>query len=220
MNESDTPCVWLRPSQIKIKYLDGESYLPKGRPIIDVLRSSHVRSPSRLAAETMVNLAENGVPFDAFINLMKENLDDMVDKLLDWEGPDAKFKLWHNIARGGGVVAARMAREALGEARMRGFAERDEEDDEDDLDGFQDSPQSAAWWADEISGCPSSISEIILTLLDAGFTPQECPFLAEKLKHLVRNLVKAYIKHPRLEVSMSCTAWIVPGTSELLFNTF
>lgn len=211
MNESDTPCVWLRPSQIKIKYPDSGVRLPKGQVIIDVLRSSHVRSPSRLAAETIVNLAENGVPFDVFTNLMREDLDNMVDRFLEWEGPDAKFKLWHNVARGGGVVAARMAREAGGEARMRGFSEKDEDEDEDDLDGFQDSPQSAAWWADEISGCPSSISEIILTMLDAGFTPQECPFLAEKLKHFIRSLVKAYLKHPRLEVSMSCIAWIVPG---------
>lgn len=216
MNESDTPCVWLRPSQIKIKYPDSGVRLPKGQVIIDVLRSSHVRSPSRLAAETIVNLAENGVPFDVFTNLMREDLDNMVDRFLEWEGPDAKFKLWHNVARGGGVVAARMAREAGGEARMRGFSEKDEDEDEDDLDGFQDSPQSAAWWADEISGCPSSISEIILTMLDAGFTPQECPFLAEKLKHFIWSLVKAYLKHPRLEVSMSCIAWIVPDPSGTL----
>ncbi|KAL4070840.1 RNA dependent RNA polymerase-domain-containing protein [Scleroderma citrinum] len=217
-NESDIPCVWLRPSQIKIKYPDSQAPLPKGHVTIDILRSSHMRSPSCLAAETIVNLAENGVPYDVFVNLMMKNLDDIVDKLLEWEGPNATFNLWENIARGGGVVLARMAREAAGEARMRGFSDKDmdEDDDEDGLDGFQDSPQSVAWWTDEISGCPSSIGEVIVALLDSGFTPHECAFLADKLKHFIRGLVKAYLKHPKLKVAMSCIAWIVPDPSGTL----
>ncbi|KAG6336122.1 hypothetical protein ID866_2960 [Astraeus odoratus] len=213
---SDIPGVWLRPSQIKIHYHSGFT-LPKGQVTIDVLRSSHIRYPSSLAAEILVNLAENGVPHDIFIDLMKENVDGMIDKFLGWEGPDAMFRLWYNVAAAGGVVAARKAREMGGEARMRGFSEKDEEDeDEDDLDNFQDSPQSTAWWADEISGCPSSMAETILVLLDAGFTPQECPFLAEKLKNFIRSSVKAFLKHPKLEVPMSCSAWIVPDPSGTL----
>jgi RNA-dependent RNA polymerase len=210
-NESLTPCVWLRPSQIKIKYPTIQP-LPDAQITIDVLRSSHLRTPSHLSAETIINLAENQVPHQVFVNLAKENLDAIVDSLLDWDGPDAMFKLWHSVARAGGVVAARMAREAAGEARMRGYFVKDVEDeDEDDLDGSIDSPQSAAWWADETSGCPSSLEETVLTLLDAGFTPQECPLLAEKLKAVIKTQVDNYVQRYRLCVPMSCIAWIVPG---------
>ncbi|KIJ21861.1 hypothetical protein PAXINDRAFT_95343 [Paxillus involutus ATCC 200175] len=215
-NESLTPCVWLRPSQIKIKYPTIQP-LPDAQITIDVLRSSHLRTPSHLSAETIINLAENQVPHQVFVNLAKENLDAIVDSLLDWDGPDAMFKLWHSVARAGGVVAARMAREAAGEARMRGYFVKDVEDeDEDDLDGSIDSPQSAAWWADETSGCPSSLEETVLTLLDAGFTPQECPLLAEKLKAVIKTQVDNYVQRYRLCVPMSCIAWIVPDPFGIL----
>lgn len=215
-NDSDAPRVWLRPSQIKIKYPNNFP-MPRAWVTIDVLRSSHLRCPSCLSAEIIVNLADNGVPFEAFLGVIRENLDEVVDKLLVWDGPAAMFELWYHVAKAGGVVAARKAREAAGEARMRGLSEKDdEEEDEDDLESFGDSPQSAAWWADELSGCPSSICETILVMLDAGFTPQGCPFLADKIKNFARSSVKAYLKHPRLEVSMSCTAWMVPDPKGVL----
>ncbi|KIO08385.1 hypothetical protein M404DRAFT_997314 [Pisolithus tinctorius Marx 270] len=217
-NNSEPPCVWLRPSQIKIKYPVGIP-LPKAQVTIDVLRSSHLRCPSCLSAEIIVNLAENGVPYGVFLDLTRQNLDDIVDKLLAWDGPAAMFELWCHVAQAGGVIGARKAREAAGEARMRGLSEKgDEEDeeDEDDLESFGYSPQSAAWWADELSGCPSSIAETILVMLDAGFTPQDCPYLADKIKNFARSSVKTYVKHPRLEVSMSCTAWMVPDPCGIL----
>ncbi|KAI6047736.1 RNA dependent RNA polymerase-domain-containing protein [Pisolithus marmoratus] len=197
-NDSDVPRVWLRPSQIKIKY-PITFPLPKARVTIDVLRSSHLRCPSHLSAEIIVNLADNGVPYEVFLDLTRENLDDIVDNLLAWDGPTAMFELWCHVAQAGGVIAARKAREAAGEARMRGLSERDEEEeDEDDLESFGDSPQSTAWWADDLSGCPSSIGETILVMLDAGFTPQNCPFLADKIKNFARSSVKAYLKAPQV----------------------
>ncbi|KAF9244585.1 RNA dependent RNA polymerase-domain-containing protein [Melanogaster broomeanus] len=209
-NESLTPCIWLRPSQVKIKY-PVDQPLSDAHITIDVLRSSHLRTPTHLSAETIVNLAENQVPHQVFVNLVKENLNTIVDSLLDWNGPDSMFKLWNSVARAGGVITARMAREAAGEARMRGYFVKDvEEEEDDDLDGSVNSPQSAAWWGDETSGCPSSLEETVLTLLDAGFTPQQCPLLAEKLKSVIKTQVDNYVQRYRLGVLMSCIAWIVP----------
>jgi hypothetical protein len=67
-------------------------------------------------------------------------------------------------------MAARMAREASGEAKARGYRLREAEDvefdDEDGLTELDETHQrSTAWWADEISGCPSSIEETVLVLL-------------------------------------------------------
>lgn len=173
-----------------------------------------MRSPSHLAAETIVNFAENGVPHQVFIDLMKEGLDAIVDSLLDWDGPDAMFRLWYTVARSGAVVAARLAREAGGEARSRNFFAKDidiEDDDEDDLDATIDNPRSMAWWGDEVSGCPSSLEETVMVMLDAGFTPRDCRVLADKLHHILKTSVNNYVHRYRIEVPMSCMAWIVPG---------
>jgi len=173
-----------------------------------------MRSPSRLAAETIVNFAENGVPHQVFIDLMKEGLDAIVDALLDWDGPDAMFRLWHNVARTGAVVVARLARQAAGEARSKGFFVKDndtEPEDEDDLDAIIDNPRSIAWWGDEISGCPSSLEETALVMIDAGFTPRDCPVLADKLRNILKSSVDNFVHSYKIEVPMSCIAWIIPG---------
>ncbi|KAG1749874.1 RNA dependent RNA polymerase-domain-containing protein [Suillus paluster] len=217
-NCSDVTRVWLRRSQIKIGYPEMQELSP-GHLTIDVLRSSHMRSPSRLAAETIVNFAENGVPHQVFIDLMKEGLDTIVDSLLDWDGPDAMYRLWDSVARAGAVVASRLAREAGGEARSKGFAVKGddiEDNDEDDLDAAIDIPRSIAWWGDEVSGCPSSLEETVMVMLDSGFTPRDCPILAEKLRHVLKTMVDNYVRRYKIEVPMSCVAWIVPDPSGTL----
>ncbi|KAG2154722.1 RNA dependent RNA polymerase-domain-containing protein [Suillus clintonianus] len=217
-NCSDVPRVWLRPSQIKVKYPPTQKLSP-GHLTIDVLRSSHMRSPSHLAAETIVNFAENGVPHSVFIDLMKEGLDVIVNSLLDWKGPDAMYRLWHSVARAGAVVSSRLAREVGGEARSRGFAVKDddiEDDDEDDLNAVIENPRSVAWWGDEVSGCPSSLEETVMVMLDSGFTPDNCPVLAEKLRHVLKTMVDKYVQRYKIEVPMSCVAWIVPDPSGTL----
>ncbi|KAG2056931.1 hypothetical protein BDR06DRAFT_980975 [Suillus hirtellus] len=217
-NCSDVPRVWLRESQIKVKYPETRK-LSSGHLTIDVLRSSHMRSPSRLAAETIVNFAENGVPHSVFIDLMKEGLDAIVDGLLDWDGPDAMYRLWQSVARAGAVVGSRLAREAGGEARSRGFAIKDddiEDDDEDDLNAVIEIPRSIAWWGDEVSGCPSSLEETVMVMLDSGFTPRDCPVLAEKLRNVLKTMVDHFVQRYRIEVPMSCVGWIVPDPSGTL----
>src|SRR5437660_530539 len=46
-NDSAVPCVWLRPSQMKINYHPDASP-SKAQVTLDVLRSSHLHTPSRL----------------------------------------------------------------------------------------------------------------------------------------------------------------------------
>ncbi|KAH7928507.1 hypothetical protein BV22DRAFT_1082792 [Leucogyrophana mollusca] len=211
-NESDTPRIWLRDSQVKVKY---QPDIPPsaGRLVIDVLRAAHLRTPSRLSAETIVNLAENGVPHEVFIDLVKRGLDTIVDGLLDWDGPDAMYRLWRSVARSGHVFAARQAREAGGEARAKGFSVKDAEDDDDEEEEIEDdpdTPRSAAWWGDEVSGCPSSLEETVMVFLDAGFGPRTNPVLADKIRNIIRTSAENYVQRYRLEVPMSLIAWIVP----------
>jgi hypothetical protein len=55
------------------------------------------------------------------------------------------------------------------------------------------------------------LEETVLVLLDAGFVPQTCHVLREKLEKLVETKIKTYQRKVKVEVPMSCTAMIVPG---------
>jgi hypothetical protein len=133
--------------------------------------------------------------------------------------------LWQQVARTGGVIAARRAREAGGEARAKGYGEVVHEElaveDEDDLQlGSGLREHSTAWWSDPVSGCPSTIEETIIGLLDSGFTPENCAVLRDKLKQVVKIRINAYVNRFKIEVPMSCTAFVVPGKNVHFFFHF
>ncbi|KAF9465114.1 RNA dependent RNA polymerase-domain-containing protein [Collybia nuda] len=213
----EDPVVYLRPSQIKINY-PSERLADPAHLIIEVLRTSYMRSPARVSPETIINLAENGVPDRIFRNLLKQSITNIIEGLTTWEGPDAMFNLYVNVERAGGVFHARRAREAAGEARARGLGDRsveeadDEDEDEEGLKEFDRATdeRSIAWWVDQISGCPSSLEETVMVLLDAGFTPQTSPVLREKLKKVVTTRVKNNSQKFRFDVLCSAIAFVVP----------
>jgi RNA-dependent RNA polymerase len=138
--------------------------------------------------------------------------------------------LWCNMCRLAGVMSARRARENAGLARVKGYSEdysksEDSEIELDDEDGFEffdttEQEKSSAWWRDEISGCPSTLEETVMCLLDSGFTPQNCLFLRNKLEKVVKSYVKRYIKSHRIEVPMSASAFIIPGKTSGVFVFF
>jgi hypothetical protein len=113
---------------------------------------------------------------------------------------------------------ARRAREEPGLARVKGYSDHgsDEDDSElEDEDGFKlletTEQQSSAWWRDEISGCPSSLEETVMCLIDSGFTPQNCPILRKKLETVIKGYVKHHIKSYRINVPMSASGFLIPG---------
>ena len=143
---------------------------------------------------------------------------EMVKGLTTWDGPHAMFNLWMNVERAGGVLMARRAREAVGEARVRGFSNRspeeaDLEDDDAEDDGFEADvvPRSTAWWPDQISGSPSTLEETVMALLDSGFHAKSCPVLRDKLKFVITKKIENKTGNIRLELEQSCIAFAVPG---------
>ena len=66
-------------------------------------------------------------------------------------------------------------------------------------------------WADRISGCPSSLEETVMVLLDSGFTPQGSIVLREKLHAVIKGSIDSYVLRYRIHVLMSCSALMVPG---------
>jgi RNA-dependent RNA polymerase len=189
---SDEPfSVWIRSSQQKIKY-DENAERDRAHLVLDVLRRSQLKHPARLSTEIIVNLAENGVSFRVFEELMNDGLQGIATILTQWSGQYAMQNLWAAVAGvNGSVIRSRMSREAAGSSRILGFGSRDKDDEEEEEEEEVIElayARSKAWWADEISGCPSTLEETVMVLLDAGFEPQSCAILAMKLKEVFKKV--------------------------------
>ncbi|RXW15104.1 hypothetical protein EST38_g10750 [Candolleomyces aberdarensis] len=199
-DDSDDPVIYLAPSQIKIKYLASDD--DPAHRAIDVLRASHLKTPCQLSSELVVNLAENGVPLQAFVDLLRASLDEAISPLLDWD-----------------------PRERPGIARVQGWSERDAvEQNNDGEDGLKEldgagansEQRSLTWWADPISGLPSPLKETIIEALDSGFTPKNCPYLRAKLGNCIVGYVDRIVSSYHIDMPMSCTSMIVPDRSGVL----
>ena len=219
-NALSEPEVYLRDSQRKIAYprLHDPAHLT-----VDVLRTSHLTTPARLSYETIINLAENGVPLDVFSGLLQLGIDSVLDGLFSW--PDDKpllnttfhesmRTLYKNVNRAGAVTGAKLARMNISCARAKGYIwdHKQEDGDEDAEPLVDDLPRSTAWWPDYTSGQPSSLEETVLVLIEAGFHPQTEWILQEKLKPVINTALNRFsISKPKIPVAESCAAFVVPG---------
>lgn len=215
---SDEPTVCLTPSQRKVIYPNpkpGEE-LDRAFLAIDVLRASHLKTACRLSSEIIVNLAENGVPKRAFVDLLENDLKQILAPFLDWNSHDALPRMWVALERRGGVIASRRARAQPGMARLKGYSEREVDDNEPSDNGRETENghpdlRSSAGWPDVVSGLPVLKEEKAMGLLDVGFSPAKLPYLRDQLKRILQTYVKREIRAFRAEVPMSATGFIVPG---------
>lgn len=216
-SDDDEHKITLRsPSQIKIRYPGftvpaAPSPLDPSHLTIDILRFSRTKTPAKLSAETIQNLHENGVPASVFTSFLETRLRELVEGLTTWEGHDAIPNLWKAVEAAEGVVSARKARQSATDGRIQGFRDVNEEDEDEETLSQDKSPTSSAWWRDPFSGCPSSIAETIMELLDSGFTPSNSPYLRDKLKQLVKKKVAHAASKFNYVVSQSASAFVVPG---------
>jgi RNA-dependent RNA polymerase len=176
-----------------------------------------MHSSVKISREIIINLFENGVSTDIFIDLLIQSLKDITLSLLTWDCQDAMPKLWAAVSREGNIMSNRIARESSWTARASGVKLYDQDnignEDELDDDSLYDSLlHSIAWWGDEISGCPSSLEETVMAFLDSGFCPSTNSILAEKLHEVAKKAINSCISKSRVKVPMSCRALIVPGT--------
>ncbi|KDQ60341.1 hypothetical protein JAAARDRAFT_126352, partial [Jaapia argillacea MUCL 33604] len=212
----DEPRIWLRKSQVKIKY--GDDNADPANFIIDVLRKSHMTVQGRLSTETIMNLAQNNVPHKVLIDLMHDGIMNTAKSLTSCAGPDGDIQLWLNVARADGIFPARLARLVQGKARAMGYVfevDDDGQEDEDGIDGVL-GEGSVAWRPDEISGCPSTLGETAMGLLDSGFTPDSCHNLHDKLAAVRDKAVKSIVSRYQVHLTMCTTAWIVPDPHGVL----
>ncbi|KAH8834926.1 RNA dependent RNA polymerase-domain-containing protein [Flagelloscypha sp. PMI_526] len=222
--------VRIRPSQLKIRY-DRSKPLDPAHRILDVLRTNHLRHPARISAEIIRALEDCGVPADVFKDLFERNVKETFDALTRWADPQYEKNeteemvrdLWVAVEKTEGVVGARKARlmSGTGEGRLRGFAEKEDEDDDGDddgVDGDVTAQRSVAWFPDPVSGSPSSLAETVMSLLDSGFTPRNCPVVLEKLEKIVGKMIERKTSKIQFDVPESLSAFVIPAPDGIVLG--
>ncbi|KAK0232473.1 RNA dependent RNA polymerase-domain-containing protein [Armillaria nabsnona] len=193
----ERPEVWFRrPSQIKINYPATESLDPLHLTMA-ILHFSSIQSPARLSAEVIINLEHNGVPAVVFEQLGRNCIQQVVQDFATCATSDA-YRLWASVEDVEGIYSARRMR--VTENRKRPL--RRKKDNEDDHD-------AGAWFPDPHSGCPTSLGETAMELLDSGFLPDNCNFLKQKLWRVAKTKMRAVSSQFNFELEQSCSGLVV-----------
>ncbi|KAJ7631711.1 RNA dependent RNA polymerase-domain-containing protein [Mycena polygramma] len=211
-DESPEPKIWIRDSQKKIQL----SRLLRAHRIFDLLAVSTSSSSSHLSAQSIIILANNGVPASVFCALQEQGLRDLITPLMDWKRPNATAYLWNAINDVSNVTRSRLQRLAAGASRALGFEKRryedaDKGDDIDDLD--LDLREPAHTGRNSYNGEPLIVPEAAMDLLQAGFDPLETPYLSFKLHNFIKSAMDSYLARYRIPLGTSLEAYIIPDPS-------
>lgn len=211
---SEAPKIWITASQVKIKYSSDELDHP-ARRILDLVRTSKVKSPARLGNQPITNLSHNGVPPQVFQDLLREALSETLDATLsDW-ATDNTLRLFELVSTRG--VNAIKRQRATGKFirefghvpdKEKGTTADDARDE--DLGGVVDEPVEGP---DPFSGWPSDLGEQVVELFQAGFTPQDSPLLAKGLKAMLKKEVDRMTSKNAIPIRRSAEAFAAPGES-------
>ena len=207
------PMIWIRDSQRKVDLGPTRNH-DRAQRIFDLVRLARMTYPSGVSKQTILNMAYNGVPHSAFVDLMQEYLQALLKDLTEWEGEHSMKILHKAIGSAGRILNTRLARSSSLDKRALGFI-YDEIDDDDDeqLDSVQSTELVERI---QPSLCPTSLFESALAMLEAGFTPLESPFLTQKISYICKSLIRAYLDSYHITVPQSAEAWIVPGNITIL----
>jgi RNA-dependent RNA polymerase len=202
---TEPPRIWIRKSQQKIKHPSLER--GSAHVIFDLVsQSTQITVPAHLNSQTIINLAENGVNFQVFEDLLHDGLTEVFSSLTRWDGPSAMPLLWNVINNLGSVTRTRLQRVAHGLSRAIGLANRFEMDREDDDDDVDDEESFL-----ENDDGDRSLHGTVLELIQAGFSPKSFFYLHEKMRVVVGKAMDRHLQKYRLEVRQSAQAFIVPG---------
>ncbi|TFY77228.1 hypothetical protein EWM64_g6785 [Hericium alpestre] len=212
---TDPPRIWIRDSQNKIN-LPALATLDRAHLIFDLVQQSTLNAPSRLSMQLIVNLSHNGVPDDVFKELLRKGMEEECSALTKWNGPEAMPLLWDAVNKVGRVTGMRVQKLAGGLSRALGLSRRfdlqdDDDDDEEEPPDVETGLEQSVSTPSGNGGPPASACEVSMMMLQAGFKPQSCGFLHEKLRFVVKDALAAYIKKYRIAVPQSAEAFIVPA---------
>lgn len=210
------PMIWIRKSQQKIKLAETpEELLSLNQVhfIFDIVAIPRVSPGARLSKLSIINLAENRVPAQVFIDLMSQGLEREIAPLTHWEGEHAIQLLTNAVDKIGGVTASRIQAMAAGAQRALGLSRGFNQDaDVDEVFGDEPSETLPATTRRLKSGKPPSVAGTVKRMLECGFDPAKEYFLFDQLDRLRDYATENYTHQYHVTVPMSLDAFIAPGT--------
>ncbi|KAG5643296.1 hypothetical protein DXG03_001223 [Asterophora parasitica] len=220
-DKSPFPKIWIRPSQTKTKY---PRPFPRIHRIFDLVAVSRAsETPISLSKQSIMNLSQNGVPDKVLTDLMVQGLEDLVKPLMEWEGPQAMEKLWNHVSKIGGVVGSRMQRLTAGLSRTMGQQRREWGHDDVGMDNEdadvalkEELDSSSYTGRNELSGTPLSLHELVVEVLQAGFHPTDLDLLRDKLRYVIKILIKTTIEKFLIPLKESIGAYVAPDPFGIL----
>ena len=213
---ADGPCrIWIRASQKKISLPDPPH---KSQRILELLAPSRVSGPSRLSAQTLVNIAHNGVPHGIIKELMTAGLKGDIQELTSWDAPDSMLLVWRAIHKAGNVGLGRLRRRNAGELRAMGIGQLrpldyPDQDEDEEFEVMEEVASQNMTGRKVSSGEPITMHETALELLQAGFHPMKLKLLFNKVEYILTRVIDNYVKEFHIPVTESMEAYIVPGRS-------
>ncbi|TDL26400.1 hypothetical protein BD410DRAFT_763609 [Rickenella mellea] len=214
-NLTDPPKIWIRASQNKIN-LPPNKPLDRSHRIFDLVRLTRLTTPSYLYAQTIMNMSHNGVEDSVFKKLFEDRLREEIEPLTNWNTPDEHKLLVKAVADAGKIVGSRMRREAGFSARALGYIRDDDNGSDEEPDVDEGEYNRGLVDRNPESGCPSTLHESIIEMLEAGFTPKQSPFLRDKIKWVVKSIIDSHVGKFHIPIAQSVEAFVVPDPFGIL----
>lgn len=135
------------------------------------------KNPASLNSQFIRVLIEGGVPVEVFISIVRNHIKNIKSQVVDNDDPHSLITWVMSVSN---VMTKRIEMY---------------NNDTDDIFGS----------GDAISGFPNHPAEQCIQLLQAGFIPSTCPFLAKKLKCVLSFALKSLFNKLRIDVPLSRT---------------
>jgi hypothetical protein len=178
-----------------------------------------------LSAQSIIILANNGVPASVFCKLQEQGLRDLITPLMDWNRPNATAYLWDAINTVSNITRSRLQRLAAGASRALGFEKRSYDNadnvgiDQAELahtgrNSYSRGKRPNSSSATELTHAatePLLVPEAAMDLLQAGFDPLKSPLLSFKIHNLIKSTMESFLTRYRIPLVTSFEAYIVPG---------
>ncbi|RIA86457.1 RNA dependent RNA polymerase-domain-containing protein [Glomus cerebriforme] len=188
---SENKWIELRESQIKYKLnLNDDDYIH-----LRTLEVLHVvvppTKPGALNSQLIRVLYNGGVSLNVFLEMMKEYAEKIKSEVIGCDNPRSLIS-W--VTNNSNIMRNRL------EIFYNHYFENDSSDDENNnFDLYIDLELESY----TMSGFPDNPSEQCIQMLQAGFTPSTCPYLAKNLKNVLSSTLKSLFTKFRINIPLS-----------------